>query len=160
MDGNANIYKCIVAQLDNQEYAIPVEKVGAIERKLHMTRVPKTAPCVKGVINLRGVITPIVHLRERFGMTSSVETNESNRIIIVHMENYDVGLIVDAAYDVLDIPQNKLEPAPQVIGAVDVDYIKGVAQVNDRLIMLLDLEKVLDLEALQTMKGKVGQLNG
>ena len=156
MEGNEDIFKCIVAELNNQEYAIPVNKVGAIERELHITRVPKTPACVKGVINLRGVITPVVHLGKRFGMTTSTEMSESSRIIIIHMENYDVGLIVDAAYDVLNIPRDQLEPAPQVIGTVDVDYIKGVAKVNERLIMLLDLDNVLDIEELQSNRGKVG----
>ncbi|QGH34556.1 chemotaxis protein CheW [Gracilibacillus salitolerans] len=138
-------HQSIIIELDKEEYAIPVEVVGAIERMQHITRVPKTANFVKGVINLRGVVTPIIDLRERFGM-ESMEQTESTRIIIIHMDKYDVGFIVDAAYDVLDIPEEAIEPAPQVIGTVDADYIGGVAKVDKRLIMLLELEKVLSQE--------------
>ncbi len=137
------------------EYAIPVEVVGAIERMQYITRVPKTASFVKGVINLRGVVTPIIDLRERFGMPS-IESTDSTRIIIVQMENFSVGFIVDAAYDVLDIPEESIEPAPKVIGTVDADYIEGVAKVGKRLIMLLQLEKVLSQESFVTAKGLEG----
>ncbi|MDX8046959.1 chemotaxis protein CheW [Gracilibacillus sp. S3-1-1] len=142
MEEVLNSQKSIIIQLDQEEYAIPVEVVGAIERMQQITRVPKTASFVKGVINLRGVVTPIIDLRERFGITAADYT-ESTRIIIVHHEKYDVGFIVDAAYDVLEIPEDAIEPAPQVIGTVNVDYINGVIKVDKRLIMLLDLNKVL-----------------
>ncbi len=147
--------KSIVIELDKEEYAIPVEVVGAIERMQQITRVPKTASFVKGVINLRGVVTPIIDLRERFDMPS-IESTDSTRIIIIHQENFDVGFIVDAAYDVLDIPKESIEPAPQVIGTVDADYIEGVAKVGKRLIMLLQLEKVLSKESYAAAKGHEG----
>ncbi|WP_058307794.1 chemotaxis protein CheW [Gracilibacillus massiliensis] len=148
-------HKSIIIELDKEEYAIPVEVVGAIERMQHITRVPKTASFVKGVINLRGVVTPIIDLRERFGMPS-IEPTDSTRIIIVHMDSFAVGFIVDAAYDVLDIPEESIEPAPQVIGTVDADYIEGVAKVEKRLIMLLQLEKVLSQESFAAAKGQEG----
>ncbi|UOQ47855.1 chemotaxis protein CheW [Gracilibacillus caseinilyticus] len=144
-------YKSIIIELEKEEYAIPVDVVGAIERIQHITRVPRTASFVKGVINLRGVVTPIIDLRERFGM-ESVAYTESTRIIIVHMGQFNVGFIVDAAYDVLDIPEESIEPAPQVIGTVDADYIKSVAKVDKRLILMLDLEKVLSHESYQAAK--------
>ncbi|SFM31902.1 purine-binding chemotaxis protein CheW [Gracilibacillus orientalis] len=146
MEEITNNHKSIIIELDKEEYAIPVEVVGAIERMQFITRVPKTATFVKGVINLRGVVTPIIDLRERFGM-ESIEQTESTRIIIIHMESNDVGFIVDAAYDVLDIPEDAIEPAPKVIGTIDADYIGGVAKVDKRLIMFLELEKVLSQES-------------
>ncbi|KAB8138758.1 chemotaxis protein CheW [Gracilibacillus oryzae] len=141
----------IIIELDKEEYALPVERIGGIERMQHITRVPRTAEFVKGVINLRGVVTPIIDLRERFGM-KPIEYTDSTRIIIVHMDTLDVGFIVDAAYDVLDIPQELIEPAPKVIGTVDADYIDGVAKVDKRLIMLLQLENVLSIESYQNAK--------
>ncbi|SER06973.1 purine-binding chemotaxis protein CheW [Gracilibacillus ureilyticus] len=147
MEGTKN-QQSIIIELEKEEYAIPVELIGGIERMQHITRVPKTAEFVKGVINLRGVVTPILDLRERFGMDPIAQT-DSTRIIIVHMEKFDVGFIVDAAYDVLDIPQEIIEPAPKVIGTVDADYIEGVAKVDKRLIMLLQLENVLSLESYE-----------
>ena len=95
--------KVIVFQLKNKEYAIPVNRVSGIEKLLHITRVPKTVSFIKGVINLRGVITPIIDLRSRFGF-EEIEYNDSTRIIIVVMNGMEVGLIVDSANDVLDLP--------------------------------------------------------
>ncbi|GAE91604.1 positive regulator [Gracilibacillus boraciitolerans JCM 21714] len=148
-------HKSIIIELNKEEYAIPVEVVGAIERMQHITRVPQTASFVNGgVLNLRGVITPIIDLRSRFNMPR-IDPTDSTRIIIINLEKYDVGFIVDAAYDVLDIPEESIEPAPEVIGTVDVDYIAGVAKVGKRLIMLLQLDRVLSQESI-TAKGIEG----
>jgi purine-binding chemotaxis protein CheW len=136
-------WKVIVFQLKNEEYALPVQYVRSIEKIQHITRVPRTAHYVKGVINLRGVVTPIIDLRERFGFPSS-PYSEQTRIIIVALQDIEVGLIVDAANDVLDIPASSIEPPPEAIGAVEVDYIHGVAKVGRRLLILLNLEKVLE----------------
>ncbi|RSK27048.1 chemotaxis protein CheW [Bacillus sp. HMF5848] len=135
--------KVIVFQLKDEEYGVPVDQVRSIERVLHITRVPRTDDFVKGVINLRGVVTPIINLRNRFGITEQ-EYTDSTRIIIVALKDMEVGLIVDAANDVIDIPVSAIEPAPEVVGAVEADYIKGVAKLDKRLLILLDLEKVLN----------------
>ena len=96
--------KLIVFQLSGKEYGIPVYLVHGIERVQHITRVPGTAPFVKGVINLRGVVTPIIDLRKRFEMEEA-EYTDSTRVIIVSVEDIEVGLIVDAANDVIDIKE-------------------------------------------------------
>ncbi|RCW70695.1 chemotaxis protein CheW [Saliterribacillus persicus] len=148
MTEQAEKLKAIVFELETKEYAVPVELVGSIERMQHITRVPKTKDFVKGVINLRGVVTPILDLRKRFKMNEEAYT-DSTRIIILHLENFDVGFIVDAAYDVIDIDNEAIEPAPKVIGTVDADYIDGVAKIDKRLIMLLNLDKVLQSEGVE-----------
>ncbi|MBB5323652.1 purine-binding chemotaxis protein CheW [Anoxybacillus tepidamans] len=135
--------KVIVFQLQDEEYAIPVQQVRSIEKVQHITRVPRTPKFVKGVINLRGVVTPIIDLRERFGI-EALPFNEQTRVIIVALDEIEVGLIVDAANDVLDIPVKSIEPPPEVIEALEADYINGVAKVGKRLLILLNLEKVLD----------------
>lgn len=134
--------KSIVFQLNNEEYALPVEMVGSIERMVDITRVPRAEKFVKGVLNLRGVVTPIIDLRTRFGF-EAISYTESTRMIIIHPNGMDVGLIVDAAYDVIDIPIDDIEPAPEVVGTVQIDYISGVAKFDDRLLILLNIEKVL-----------------
>jgi len=135
--------KVIVFQLLDMEYAISVDIVQSIEKVLSITRVPKTPAYVKGVINLRGIVTPIVDLRERFGLASK-EMDDSTRIIIVTLDEYDVGLIVDAANDVLDIPVNAIEPQPEVVGTIESDFISGVAKVEKHLLVMLNLDKVLE----------------
>ncbi|WP_182199177.1 chemotaxis protein CheW [Paraliobacillus salinarum] len=134
----------IVFQLNNEEYALPVSYVGGIETMMPITRVPGVPRYVKGVFNLRGVVTPIIDLRERFDI-SNYENTKSTRIIILQINDVEVGLIVDAAYDVVDIPKSKVEPSPDVIGSVQVDYIHGVAKLEDRLLILLDMERVLNI---------------
>lgn len=135
--------KVIVFQLGDKEYAIPVNQVQGIEKTMHITRVPKTSSYVKGVINLRGVVTPIIDLRDRFNVKSFVE-NEDTRIIIISLDEMEVGFIVDAANDVMDIPKISIEPQPEVVGSYEEEFISGVAKVEKRLLILLNLEKVLN----------------
>ncbi|HJF30490.1 MAG TPA: chemotaxis protein CheW [Sporosarcina psychrophila] len=135
--------KAIIFQLLDMEYAISVDIVQSIEKVLSITRVPKTPAYVKGVINLRGIVTPIVDLRERFGLTPK-EMDDSTRIIIVTLDEYDVGLIVDSANDVLDIPVDSIEPQPEVVGSIESDFISGVAKVEKHLLVMLNLDKVLE----------------
>lgn len=142
--------KSIVFQLNDEEYAMPVDLVGSIERMMHITRIPGAPSFVKGVLNLRGVVTPILDLRERFGFEDLEET-DSTRTIIMHHDNMDVGLIVDAAYDVIDIPKEKIEPAPEVVGSVHIEYIDGVAKLDDRLLILLNIDKVLSNESMKNI---------
>ena len=150
VDTTAADKKVIVFRLKDEEYALSVEQVGGIERLESITRVPQTADFVKGVINLRGVVTPIIDLRSRFGI-DEVEATSATRIIIVYFGGIEVGLIVDAAKDVIDIPVEAIEPTPEVIGAVDLDYIEGVAKLGKRLLILLDLEKVLKIEEIDML---------
>ncbi|MFC9596867.1 chemotaxis protein CheW [Peribacillus butanolivorans] len=143
--------KVIVFQIKDKEYAIPVDKVSGIEKLLHITRVPKAVQLVKGVINLRGVITPIIDLRVRFGL-EELEYNDSTRIIVVILDDMEVGLIVDSANDVLDIPVDSIEPQPEVVGHSASEYISGVAKIEKRLLVLFNLEKALSLEVNENMR--------
>jgi purine-binding chemotaxis protein CheW len=143
--------KVIVFRLKDEEYGVEVNQVRSIERMQKITRVPRTAPFVKGVINLRGVVNPIINLRSRFDLEEEVET-ESTRIIIVALDDMEVGLIVDAANDVIDVPVNAIEPPPEVVGGIGADYLRGVAKLDQRLLILLNLDKVLNAEELNQMK--------
>lgn len=134
--------KLIVFQLHDKEYALEVENVRSIEKLEHITRVPKTPEYVKGVINLRGVVTPIVDLRVRFGL-SAVQDTEHTRVIMVILEDKEVGLIVDAANDVLDVRTEDIEDSPDVAGVQEADYVAGVVKLDKRLLILLHLDKVL-----------------
>ena len=139
---DVEVMKVIVFQLGDKEYALPVEQVQGIEKMMHITRVPRTANYVKGVINLRGVVTPIIDLRDRFGVTTTV-SSENTRIIIISEEDMEVGFIVDAANDVMDIQKETIEPQPEVVGSLEEEFISGVANIGNRLLILLNLEKVL-----------------
>jgi purine-binding chemotaxis protein CheW len=146
--------KIIVFQLKEKEYAIPVEQVRSIEKEQHITRVPGVAPYINGVINLRGVVTPIVDLGKRLDLDEA-ENTDSTRIIIAVFNDIEVGLIVDAANDVLDISRDSIEPPPEIVGGTEVEYINGVVKIGKRLLILLDLEKVMnDQLKLNGLEGK------
>lgn len=147
--------KVIVFRLLNEEYGVDVNQVLSIERMEHITRVPKTSEFVKGVINLRGVVTPIIDLRSRFGIAVA-EYTDSTRIIIVSVEGVEVGLIVDSANDVIDIPVDAIEPPPEVVGGIEATYLHGVAKLDKRLLILLNLNKVLsasEVKQLEKLEG-------
>jgi purine-binding chemotaxis protein CheW len=142
--------KVIVFQLNDKEYGVPVSQVKSIEKIMHITRVPHTNPFVKGVMNLRGVVTPLLDLRVRFGMGEQAYT-EGTRVIIVSIEDKEVGLIVDGANDVIDIPTSKIEPPPEVVGLEAEGYIDGVANLDKRLLILIDLHKILESDEVKAL---------
>ncbi|MGA9226664.1 MAG: chemotaxis protein CheW [Mesobacillus sp.] len=134
--------KVIVFQLNEKEYAVPVGQVKSIEKIMHFTRVPHTSPYIKGVMNLRGVVTPLIDLRVRFGIEEHGYT-DSSRVIIVSVAEAEVGLIVDGANDVIDIPSSIVEPPPEIVGAEAAEFINGVIKLDKRLLILIDLENIL-----------------
>jgi purine-binding chemotaxis protein CheW len=135
--------KVIVFALGKEEYGVEVDKVRTIERMQPITRVPKTIPFIKGVINLRGIVVPIIDLRERFGMPQK-ENSENTRIIIVTANDMEVGLIVDSANDVIDVDTDEINDPPEIVGGIRAKYLRGVARVaGDRLLVLLNLGEVL-----------------
>ncbi|MCF6093815.1 chemotaxis protein CheW [Microaerobacter geothermalis] len=146
-----NEMKVIVFRLQEEEYGVDVHQVKSIERMQHITRVPRTPDFVKGVINLRGVVTPIIDLRSRFELEEFPVT-DSTRIIIVVVGDVEVGLIVDSANDVIDIPLNMIEPPPEIVGGVEAVYLQGVAKLENRLLILLNLDKVLNPEELKQLE--------
>ncbi|WP_438446915.1 chemotaxis protein CheW [Gorillibacterium sp. sgz5001074] len=134
--------KVIVFALANEEYGIEVEKVKTIERMMPMTRVPKTYDFIKGVINLRGVVVPVLDLRGRFGLPES-EYTDNTRIVIIAVNEMEVGMIVDSANDVIDVDTDQIQDPPEIVGGVRAKYLRGVAKVGDRLLVLLNLKEVL-----------------
>ncbi|WP_127580652.1 chemotaxis protein CheW [Paenibacillus koleovorans] len=136
--------KVIVFTLAHEQYGVEVERVRTIERMQPLTRVPKTPAFVKGVINLRGVVVPVIDLRGRFQLPESDYTDNS-RIIIVAVKEMEVGLIVDSANDVLDVNTDSIEDPPEIVGGIRAKYLRGVAKLSGgNLLVLLNLEEVLN----------------
>lgn len=136
--------KVIVFALGDEEYGVEVDRVRTIERMQPLTRVPKTPAFIKGVINLRGVVTPVIDLRGRFQLPES-EYTENSRIIIVGVGELEVGMIVDAASDVIDVNTDEIEDPPEIVGGIKAKYLRGVAKVSEqRLLVMLNLEEVLN----------------
>jgi purine-binding chemotaxis protein CheW len=128
--------------LDREEFGIPVDQVREIIRVGEITRVPQAPAHVRGVANLRGRILAVVEIRTRLGLSPAVLTPRS-RIIVVEMKGRVLGILVDAVVQVAKIPAETVTSAPDEVLSPQTDYISGVARWNSRLIILLEVEKVL-----------------
>ncbi len=134
-----------------EEYGVDILKVQEINKMTTITKVPNAPAFVEGVINLRGRVIPIIDLRTRLGMEKKDHTKDT-RIIVVDLEGKTVGFIVDSVNEVLRIPANVTEVPPELVTGINSDYITAVGKLEDRLLILLDLDKVLktdEKEALQ-----------
>jgi len=129
----------IVFRLENEEYGAPITQVREIRRMGPITPMPKAPPAVKGVINLRGKIVPIVDLKQRLEMPTQ-EPTSSTRIVVAEIGEDTVGFIVDSVSEVLQLSPEEVEPPPEVTRQ---EHITGIGKVGERLIVLLNLERVL-----------------
>lgn len=129
-------------RVGTETFGVPITCVHEIVRVPEITNVPDSPEFVEGVINLRGKIVSVVDLRKRFGETQ-IDPHKKNRVIVVESDNKLVGLIVDAASEVLRIPQADIEPPPSVLQNAESSYVTGVGKLQNRLIILVDLQRVL-----------------
>jgi purine-binding chemotaxis protein CheW len=139
--------------LSKEEYGVDVRLVQEIIRVTEITQVPRAPEFIKGVINLRGRIIPVVDLKRKLGL-GEVETSRQARIVVVEVRGRLIGLLVDGASQVLKLPVSSIEPAPEEVVSVDEHHIRGVAKLEARLIILVDLQRVLAHE-LQEGSGQV-----
>ena len=133
----------VVFTLNDGAYGVDIGTVREIIRMQEITQIPKTPPYVEGVINLRGRVIPVLNLRERFGMEAG-EESLAKRIVVVDTGEQSMGFVVDAVSEVLRVPRTAVEPPPSVVTSADSDYVVGIVKLPDRLISLLDLERMLD----------------
>ena len=138
--------KYLTFALANEEYGLEILKVREIIGYIDVTAVPQTPHYVKGVINLRGQVIPVVDLRGKFGMETT-DVTEETCIIVVEItqgtRRCSTGIIVDRVQEVLDIPAGDIEDAPQFGASVSIDFILGMAKVADSVKILLDIDRVL-----------------
>ncbi len=125
------------------EYGVPITKVQEIIPMAVPTRLPQVPDFVEGIINLRGRIIPIIDLKKRFAMNASEVTSES-RSVVVEVDGQTVGIIVDEVSEVLRLPQDSIEPPPAVMGGITAEYLTGVGKLEDRLLILLDMDKIFN----------------
>ena len=129
-------------RIGRETFGVPIDLVHEIVRVPEITPVPDSPEFIEGVINLRGKIISIVDLRKRFG-EKQITSNKKNRILVAEVQDRMVGLIVDAASEVLKLPDGQVDPPPNVFDDNDVNYVTGVGKLADRLIILVDLNKIL-----------------
>ncbi len=129
-------------RLGQEEYGIDILKVQEIRGYEEPTRIANAPSFLKGVVNLRGTIVPIVDLRMRFGCDSA-DYNSFTVTIVLHIGNRTIGAVVDSVSDVMEIPSDAMRAAPEMSSAVDAVYIRGLAQMAERMVILLDIESML-----------------
>jgi len=137
-------------RIGRETFGLPISMIREIVRVPEITSVPNAPDYIEGVINLRGRIIPVVDLRKRFG-DRSFEPSKKNRIVVVEMERRAIGLIVNSASEVLRIPPSEIEEPHNVFQEGELNYITGVGKLNGRLVMLLDLNRILQRGELRTL---------
>jgi purine-binding chemotaxis protein CheW len=137
-----------------EEFVIDILRVQEIIRAQQLTRVPNSPECMEGVMNLRGKIIPVIALRKRFGLQDA-PADKQNRIVVVEIEGNVFGFAVDAVSEVLRIPANRVEPSPR-LGPVEREYVAGVGKLDDRLLILLDADRLLNGSEQQTTSAAAG----
>ena len=141
-------------RLAQEEYGVEILKVQEIKGYSAITPIPNTPAYLKGVINLRGTIVPVIDLRSKFAMAQA-DYNQFTVIIVVTVGSKVMGLVVDAVSDVLNIPTADIQPTPDLGPHVDARYINGMAKAGDKLVVLLDIDRVLGGDGL----GSIGSAN-
>ena len=135
----------VVFELGKEEYGIDIMNVKEIVPYQESVKIPNAPAFVKGIINFRGNVIPIVDLKKKFNLPES-EIDSDTRIIVIYFEDKLIGFIVDEASQTLRLEDENIDPTPDVISSVDRRYITGVGKQDNRLIILIDLEKVLTEE--------------
>jgi len=146
------ILQLVSFKIGEEEFGVEILKVQEINRMLSITKVPNAPSFVEGVVNLRGKVIPIIDLRSRLNMEKK-ESDSKTRIVVVEIDGKIVGFIVDEVSEVLRIPRNITEAPPAVVAGIDSDYITAVGKLEDRLLILLDLDKVLKSDEKAALVG-------
>ncbi|MGI5882959.1 MAG: chemotaxis protein CheW [Dethiobacteria bacterium] len=135
----------VVFRLESEEFAVDINQVKEVLKMSRVTPLPQSAHYIEGVINLRGEVIPVVDLRKRFELPEGKRA-EQTRIIIVEIQDSNVGLIVDSVSEVLRLSSTAVQPPPARVAGTRTDLIRGVGKVADRLLIVLNLDKILTTE--------------
>lgn len=149
----------VVFELAGETYGVDIYQVREIIRVPELTKVPKTPDFIEGVINLRGGVIPVLDLRRRFGMVPR-DTSADARIVIVELEDQLVGIRVDGVSEVLRAERSQIEPPSPYIISLDSQFVTGIARLDDKLIILLDLNLLLHREEKEQLKVAAGMMSG
>ena len=135
----------VIFTLGEEHYGVDISTVESTIKMQPITCVPRTPDFVEGVTNLRGKVLPVIDLRKRFGLPAKDLSKES-RIIVTNINQTEVGMIVDGVSEVLNLPDGASEPPPSLVSNVDAAFISGIAKIDQRLVILLDLNRVLSTQ--------------
>ncbi len=152
-DVRGELRQFISFSVGEEEYGLELLRVKEVIRVREITWLPKAPSFVKGIINLRGDVIPIIDLRDKFGLEAK-EATSMTRVIVVEVDGKLMGMIVDSASQVVRIPADQIDPPPPVFGSVSQEFITGVGKVDDKLIVLLNSDAILTAEE-RTQLGSV-----
>ena len=152
---SADEKQLVVFDLAEEAYGVDIGSVREIIRMQEITAVPRTPDYVEGVINLRGRVIPVLDMRKRFGFPVAEHTKDT-RIVVIDVGGADIGATVDAVTEVLRLGADAIEPPMSVITTADSDYLLGIAKLESRLIILLDLQRALASDAMANSSAGLG----
>jgi purine-binding chemotaxis protein CheW len=135
----------VIFELASESYGIEIANVESIIKMQEITRVPKCPDFVEGITNLRGTVLPVIDLGKRFGIEDQARNNDT-RIIVVGFDGMKIGMIVTAVSEVLTIDDSVIEPAPAIVTTINSSFIAGIARIDSKLIILLNLDQILSRE--------------
>lgn len=141
---SGNDIQLVVFKLGREEYGVSILQVQEIKRITEITRVPHSPDYIKGVMNLRGSVLPVIDLKKRLNLPPEEYTDDT-RIIIIKVEDITVGMIVDAVSEVTTIDQSNIEPPQAVVGGIAADYLSGVGKLENRLLILLNTDAIIGI---------------
>ena len=142
-------------RLAEEEYGIEITTIREIILMGEITRVPQTPHYVKGLINLRSTVIPVIDLRARFGLPEEELTDES-RIMVMNVGTKTIGIVVDAVSEVLRVTQDQMAPPPPTVAGLGQEYLTGLVKLEDRLLILLDIDKLLSQEDMEVTDAAMG----
>jgi len=149
------IVKFVTFALGKEKYAVPVLRVKEIIARYDIAPLPKTPVFVEGIISLRGDIIPVVDLRKRFDLPVRDRTDET-RLIVLEMDDFYVGIEVDAVFEVIKINAGQIEPPPALVAGLQSDYLEGVCEIDNRLITILNLDEIFSQQEKKALQGSGG----
>ena len=141
----------VVFTINDEEFGLNIENISSIEKMLDIFKIPNTPDYIEGLANLRGKVLTVFNLRRRFNLASP-EFDENTKIIIANTSVSEIGIIVDGVNEIIKVEDDEFDPAPQALSNVRDRFLSGTAKVVDRLVLMLDLEKVLTEEEIKSAK--------
>lgn len=148
----------IIFTVGNEEYGLDVLRVQEIIRYVTPTKIPHAPDYVEGVINFRGEVIPTLCLRKRFGLPARAD-NDFSVIIVIEMNGKTVGLTVDQVSDILNIPSEQIQVTPELSARPETQYLKAMGKLGDRLIMILDLDKIMSISSQEQLEQIIAETN-
>jgi len=148
--GTGDLKQFISFSIGEEEYGLELLRVKEVIRIREITWLPKAPSFVKGIINLRGDVIPIIDLRDKFGLEAK-EATTMTRVIVVEVEGRMIGMVVDSASQVVRIPADQIDPPPPMLGGFSQEFITGVGKLDDKLIILLNTDAILTMEEMNAL---------